>query len=474
MLFYTQQFLVFFGAVFVLYWAMPWPRVRVWLLTIASFYFYMSWNAQLAALIAFSAVLDFYLARRIEAARTVGGRKAVLLLSIIWNVGQLAYFKYANFFLDSAGHFFSTIGISTSLPVLSVILPIGVSFYTFEAISYTVDVYRGDIPAEKKLINFVLFISFFPRLIAGPIIRGRNFLPQIDRLKRWDWARLQLAANYFLRGLFKKVVIADRMAAFADPVFAIPANYGTGVTWIGLLAYTIQIYCDFSGYSDMAVGLGHALGYKLPQNFRMPYLAANIADFWSRWHISLTSWLRDYIFIPLGGTRCGPIRAAWNVVITMALCGLWHGAQWHFVLFGLIQAALLLIHRQFAIYCRSHPALDRLLQTGPGVLARVALTFLTFILTLVVFRSPSFSDTITIYRRLADFSLGFGTAQPLSIFWWLAALAVAAHLFKRSGWGKELWLRSTPPARAFGYATVLTLALLLSPSAGKAFIYFQF
>ena len=476
MLFYTQQFFVFFAIVFALYWLVPWARARVWLLAVASFYFYMSWNARLAALIGISAVIDYIIGLRIDASRSRMAKKALLIVSILWNLGQLAYFKYSNFFLDSLGHLLGAAGISRSLPTLNIILPIGVSFYTFEAISYTVDVYRRRIPAERNLINFVLFITFFPRLIAGPIIRGANFLPQARRKKHWDWPRLQLGANYFLLGLFKKIVIADRMALFSDPVFAHPNVFSTGANWIAVFAYSIQAYCDFSGYSDMAVGLGHALGYKLPQNFRMPYLARNISEFWSRWHISLTSWLRDYLFIPLGGSRVSPLRTGFNITVTMTLCGLWHGAKWTFVIFGALQAVFIIGQHLFATFARRFPLLKEALETPPGTVACTALTLLAFTLSLVIFRSPTLHNALIIFSELAGRVRGPGIPQiqPLFIFWWLAALVLAGHLLTRAGVWQRLLLRSPAIARGCIYATAFSCSLLLAPDAGKAFIYFQF
>jgi len=474
MLFHTQQFLFFFAVVFALYWAMPWPRARVWLLVVASFYFYVSWNAWLAALIGASATVDYVLGRQIEASVSQRVRKFLLTASIVWNLGQLAYFKYANFFLDSIEHVLRAAGAASSLPTLKIILPIGISFYTFEAISYTVDVYRRDIRAERNLINFVLFIAFFPRLIAGPIIRGRQFLPQVRRAKHWDSGRLQLGANYFLLGLIKKLVIADRLAVFADPVFKNPAAYGTVAAWFGLCAYVVQIYCDFSGYSDMAVGLGHALGYKLPQNFRMPYLAANIAQFWSRWHISLTSWLRDYLYIPLGGNSGPRWRAALNVVITMTLCGLWHGAQWTFVVFGLAHSTLLIGHRIFQVSCQRYPVLNSLLSNPLGTVARVAVTLFAFAATLVLFRCPDFHVATVMFSRLIAFSPGLTFPQSLSIFWWLIATVILGHIFAKSGLWDWLWRRTPAFAQGFAYATAFSIGLTLAPDAGRAFIYFQF
>ncbi len=212
-------------------------------------------------------------------------------------------FKYVNFFLDSLEASLQLAGVSVSWPTLSIILPIGISFYTFEAINYTVDVYRRRVVAEKRLDHFLLFITFFPHLVAGPIVRARDFLPQIESMKRWNWNRLQLGVNYFLLGLFKKLVLADRLAMAADPIFEAPGDYKTAVVWIAMISYALQIYCDFSGYSDMALGLAHSLGFKLTKNFDTPYVARNVSEFWRRWHISLSTWLRDYLFIPLGGSR---------------------------------------------------------------------------------------------------------------------------------------------------------------------------
>ncbi|HZY90651.1 MAG TPA: MBOAT family O-acyltransferase, partial [Gemmataceae bacterium] len=276
MLFCSRQFLVFFAAVFALYWALPWRQARVWLLLAASFYFYAKWNEWLALIVCASTLLDYLLARGIEASASARARKLLLALSLVANLGLLCYFKYANFFLGSLEQALHAAGASASLPVLRVILPVGISFYTFEAINYTVDVYRGRARAERSLPNFLLFILFFPHLVAGPIVRARDFLPQITRPKRWDWARAQLGAQFFLLGLLKKLAVADRMALLADPVFEHPHAYGSTAVWLAVLGYALQIYCDFSGYSDMAIGCAHLLGYKLARNFDLPYLSANV------------------------------------------------------------------------------------------------------------------------------------------------------------------------------------------------------
>ncbi|MFM7148206.1 MAG: MBOAT family O-acyltransferase [Gemmataceae bacterium] len=334
MLFCSLEFLVFFLVVFTVYWSMPWQRARVWLLLGASYYFYASWNKWLALIIFFSTTLDFLVARQIARTETPAWRKLLVGVSVTANLGLLCYFKYVNFFLDSLRDALNACGAQVSLPVLSVILPIGISFYTFEAINYIVDVYRRHVEPERNLANFLLFILFFPHLVAGPIVRARDFLPQIRRRKTWNWARAQVGVQLFLMGLIKKWVIADRMAAFADPVFANPSAYGTETIWVAMFAYAMQIYGDFSGYSDMALGTAHLFGYHLTLNFNMPYLSRNISEFWRRWHISLSTWLRDYLFIPLGGSRGGSWMTYRNLLITMTLGGLWHGASWNFVLWS--------------------------------------------------------------------------------------------------------------------------------------------
>lgn len=474
MLFCSQQYLLFFILVFSAYWAMPWQRARIYLLLAASFFFYASWNHWLAAIIAVSSTLDFFIARAMDESTDTRRRKLLLSVTISANLGLLCYFKYANFFLASLEQALQAAGATVSVPVLSVILPIGISFYTFEAINYAVDVYRRDVKAERSLPNFLLFITFFPHLVAGPIVRARDFLSQVDRPKRWNWARLNLGVQFFLMGLFKKLVIADRMALFADPVFAEPDLFRTSAVWLAMLAYSIQIYCDFSGYTDMAIGSAHMLGFKLAQNFNMPYLAANISDFWRRWHISLSSWLRDYLFIPLGGSRNGTWQTNRNLMLTMTLGGLWHGASWTFVAWGVLHGLLLVGHRVFRDLCRSRPRLSRWMQSPPGMLSSMALTFLCVSLGWVLFRATTFSAAAMFFERMfvPHFGMDFPFAKQSLLV--LTAVLVVCHLVAGSGLWKKLAERMPAPMLGTGYALVLSLALLIRPISGKAFIYFQF
>lgn len=471
--FCSQQYLFFFCAILLVYWALPIHRLRVWLLLVASFYFYASWNHWLAVIICVSTVVDYWIARGLDATSSPRQRKALLSVSLIGNLGLLCYFKYANFFLNSLEEALRAVGAEASLPVLSVILPIGISFYTFEAINYTVDVFRGRAKAERDLSHFMLFILFFPHLVAGPIVRARDFLPQVNRRKRWSWGRAQLGSQYLIMGLFKKSVLADQMARFSDPVFAHPDLYSSSAVWLAMIAYALRIYGDFSGYTDMAIGSAHLLGYKLAQNFNMPYLAANVSEFWRRWHISLSSWLRDYLFIPLGGSR-NDRRTNRNLLITMTLGGLWHGASWTFVVWGILHSLLLVIHRGFKSFCQSRAKLDEALQSMPGTALRIGLTFLSVCMCWVFFRATTFGEAATFLRRLAIPHDGLSVPlSPLS-FWCLGTVVVIAHLLAQRDLWKKIVVHMPAPVLGFGYAAVVVLVLVLTPGTSQRFIYFQF
>ena len=275
-------------------------------------------------------------------------------------------------------------------------------------------------------------------------------------------------------GLFKKLAIADRMAMFADPVFWDPRAYGSYATWAATIAYALQIYCDFSGYSDMALGAAHLLGYKLAQNFNMPYLAVNVSDFWRRWHMSLSSWLRDYLFIPLGGSRGGSWQTARNLLITMTLGGLWHGANWTFVIWGVFHGVLLIGHRIVGRACKTRPRLDGLLQSAPGTALRVALTFLCVALGWVLFRATTFQSAASVLHRLLVPHKGLGCPVHDSGLWYTVLVVVLCHAAGRSGWWQRAARRLPAPVLGFSYALVLSLVLLFNLDTGKAFIYFQF
>jgi len=473
MLFCSLPYLVFFAILFTIYWLTPWQRIRVWLLLAASIYFYGTWSIELAGLILGFACLSYVVGRGIEAS-TGRRRRSMLIAGLGLNLGLLAYFKYVDFFMRSLEQALRAAGAETSLPILRLVAPIGLSFYTFEAINYLVDVYRGKLRAERDLPGFLLFILFFPHLLAGPIVRACDFLPQVQRPKRWDWARFHVGLQYTLLGLIKKLAIAERMRVFAEPIFANPDAYSTGALWLGTIAFALQVYGDFSGYSDMAIGSAHMLGYKLTANFNMPYLAANVADFWRRWHISLSNWLRDHLFIPLGGSRGSQWQTARNFMITMTLGGLWHGAAWTYVVWGMLHGLMLIVHRSFAAFAVARPRLDRLLRTGAGTALRVAITFACFCLTLVIFRCASLEGGVTTVGRMLILDHGLGTPIHARALWVTVAVVALGHaLALRRRWPR-LAARLPSPVRGLGYAAALTLVLILAPGPGKAFIYFQF
>jgi alginate O-acetyltransferase complex protein AlgI len=479
MLFCTTEYVLFLAAVVTLYWLTPWTRVRVWLLLVASFAFYASWNEWLALLVAGSSAIDYLIGRGMDATDRPGRRKALLLASLCMNLGLLCYFKYANFFLRSLEEALESVGGSASLPVLRVILPVGISFYTFEAINYTVDVYRRKMRAERNLDHFLLFILFFPHLVAGPIVRAKDFLPQVRRPKHWNWSRVGLGLGLLALGAFKKLAIADRLALYADPVFKDITPYSTGASWTAAVAFAIQVYCDFSGYSDMALGSAHLLGYKLVINFKLPFLSPNINEFWRRWHISLSTWLRDYLFISLGGSRHGEWKTNRNLLITMTLGGLWHGANWPYVVWGFIQGVWLVAHRLFVKAMQPFATGRAVLESWPGTVVRVAGTFAVFCLSIVVFRSPSLHAGWEMLTKMFVPTGGMPAPLHMRAFWVTMAIVAAGHA---AGWylaqSKFIWRRAwtqmpAPVLGALG-AAMIVLAVVLSPGATKAFIYFQF
>ncbi len=495
MLFCSWNFLRFFLIVSAVYWLLPGRRLRrtvplpggrsfvltgdelrVWWLVAASYYFYACWNHRLALLICATTLMDYGIGLGLAALARPRLRLGLLLVSLVANLGVLCYFKYANFFLQSLAQGLRAAGAEASWPLLRVILPVGISFYTFEAINYTVDVYRRRVPAERNPTHLLFFVLFFPHLIAGPIVRARDFLPQIRRSKRWSWGRAQLGAEYFLLGLAKKWLVADQLSAYADPVFYAPLDFGTAANWLALLAFTLQVYCDISGYSDMALGTAHLLGFKLAINFNMPYVATSVADYWRRDHISLSTWLRDYLFIPLGGSRGGPWKTCRNFMITMTLGGLWHGASWNFVLWGALHGAYLSIHRAFRSFCQARPRLDGLLQGVPGTALRMALTFFCVYQGFVLFRAQTWAQATDMLHRLWVPAAGRVVQHPYG-YWYFAAVVagfVLCHVAACRRWWERVNLRLPMPVLGVGYALALLFCMLWAPTTEKAFIYFQF
>jgi alginate O-acetyltransferase complex protein AlgI len=468
MLFPTLAFLGFFAVVFPVYWAIRPHRWRMLWLLLASGAFYMSWNPWLITLILFSASVDYLAALLMERLSSRALKRTLLAGSITINLLLLGFFKYANFFLDSAGQVLGFFDVAFSRPTLDIILPLGISFYTFETISYITDVYLGRTRAVRDPLDYAIFILFFPHLVAGPIVRPRDFLPQLRRVKRFDWERAHLGARMFLAGFIKKSIIADWLGErVVDPVFASPDTFGSLAVWLGVLAYALQIYGDFSGYSDMGIGLAHLFGFKLPANFHYPYLSANIAEFWRRWHMSLSSWLRDYLFIPLGGSRGSTTQTYRNLIIVMLLGGLWHGANWTFVIWGLYHGVLLAVHRALPWPSFLGRALARPLC--------VAATFVLVCVGWVFFRAPTLADAGTILGRMAwptdatELTPGLVALVLVSIVYMLVEHIVGTRV-------NIIRIERRVPAPIMGaaLACIFSLTMVLLPAGNRAFIYFQF
>ena len=330
MLFNSFEFAVFFIIVVLLYFALPF-RYRWLHLLISSYIFYMSWRWEYIFLIVGQTVVIFYCGRNIARSEGVFRRKVWLTLSLVWSLGLLFFYKYYDFARRSLEEAGAELGMTPALPMMDVIVPVGISFYTFQALSYTIDIYTGNVEEERHFGRFALFMAFFPQLVAGPIERASNLLIQLRRNNSLDLERLSSGLALMLWGLFKKVVIADRLAIYVNQVYGDPSVHSGSTLLLATYFFAFQIYCDFSGYSDIAIGAARILGYDLMQNFRLPYLAQSIAGFWRRWHISLSTWFRDYLYFPLGGNRVGLRCWVFNIIVVFTVSGLWHGAAWTFV-----------------------------------------------------------------------------------------------------------------------------------------------
>ncbi len=483
--FQTQGFVAFTLVVLAAYWLLPrrWVTARVCVLVVASFLFYAVWNASLAFLVTATATLDYGLARWMDRIDRRPLRRAVMFFSVGINLGVLAYFKYRGFFLDELFDVLTRFGGAPSwgkLSPLNVLVPFGISFYTFEAVSYAVDVFQRKVKAERSLPHFLLFILFFPHIIAGPIVRAGDFLRQAHRVRRWNWVRVQLGVQLLLMGLFKKLAIADRMALFCDGLpdkpgpLLDPAAYNSSAVWLAVLAYAVRIYADFSGYSDMAVGTAHLFGFKLTQNFNMPYLARNVQEFWQRWHISLSTWLRDYLYIPLGGSRCGPLRTNLNLMLTMLLGGLWHGSNWGYVVWGGLHGLLLVGHRQFKAWADTKPRLSSYLNTRGGTVLRVAVTFFCVMVCWVFFRPDLDKAWVMLQKMFVIDTKGASLALHNRSLWYTVAFVFGCHLLVAGGVWRWVWRRTPPEVAGLGYAVAFIAALVLAPEQRQTFIYFTF
>lgn len=433
----------------------------------------MSWDYRFGGLILLSTVIDYFLAILISEAKSKEVSKYYLILSLFLNlVCILGFFKYYNFLSDSANLFLKDIGYSPLLPVLNVVLPVGVSFFTFQSLSYTIDVYRGVIPCEKSFIRFALFVSFFPQLVAGPIVTAKSFIPQLFINHKIEDIPFRKAIRYFLMGYVKKILISDNIASVVDLIYKNPENYSTEAIWLGAILFIIQLYCDFSGYTDMAYGSALLLGYELPENFRLPYLSINFTDFWRRWHLSLSIWIRDYIYFSLGGSKRGYFWHKFNLAFTMFLAGVWHGANWTFFIWGFLQGIIMAFESIFYDY-KEKLKINKIPSKIRWILGFIYFQFL-FVSISMYFRAPTIEVAWLMQKKMFHYTDGI--LRPYMIKYGALAILTIA-VFHYIGYliyekGKEYKIS---PVLEFSMYPILFLIIALFTSDNELpFVYFQF
>ena len=483
MIFNSIPFLVFAIIYFVLYFNVS-GRMRTWLILLAGYVFYGWWDWRFLSLILFTTVMDFNLALYIDRNEEKSRRYRAVVLSIAMNLGFLGIFKYFNFFADSFAQLIRAFGLQPSWTTLNIILPVGISFYTFQSLSYTVDVYRRKMGVERDFIKFAAFVSLFPQLMAGPIVRAYDLLPQMQTDKKFDWNRWNSGLGRVLWGFFKKVAVADSLAPFVDQVFEAPHTFSSMHLLLGVVFYSFQIYCDFSGYSDIAIGLARMMGYEFPENFRTPYFSKTFSEFWSRWHISLSSWLRDYLYIPLGGNRHGKFSTYKNNMTTMLLGGLWHGANWAFVFWGFLHGLYLILQRVVSPVWRGIVRALRLPKFADDGIC-IATVYLLTLLAWVYFRAGSIGlaggDIFGTANRVISGILSlenFNFASVINRFQAVKGLLlISILLFVEITNPRIRWnpLQTERPAlRMAVFAVLLWMIAFFGNFGANAFIYFQF
>lgn len=466
MLFNSLAFLLFFPIVFILYWSIPNSKIRIQniLLLVASYVFYGWWDWRFLSLIAFSTLVDYFVGLQIV--RADKNRKKWLMVSVLVNLGLLATFKYFNFFIESWIGLLQLAGIDSHLETLNIILPVGISFYTFQTMSYSIDIYRKELEPTRDFIAFATFVSFFPQLVAGPIERASNLIPQLLAKRVWSHKNFKNGFFQITIGFFRKVVVADSIGALIEGVYNDPSIHNGTTIALAVFLYSFQIYFDFSGYSDIAIGTAKLLGFEFKRNFNLPYFSTSITEFWRRWHISLSTWLRDYLYIPLGGNRKGIVMQYRNLFLTMLLGGLWHGSSWNFVIWGMIHGCLLAVERRFNLIPNRYNILNNLF------------IFISVTLIWVFFRALNFEDTGIIFQKLffgpynslyvGDISLLFSTLYGL-----ILALLFDFYLFKKGVFLEDLGNRIKGKYFVL-FLGFITINIILFYSSASNFIYFQF
>ena len=477
MLFNSLDFAVFLPVVFLLFWFVTANRLPLQnlLLLVASYFFYACWDYRFLALLALSTVLDYSFAHKIHQADSTNKKKMWLWISVGINLAILGVFKYFNFFMGSFTHALEFAGISTNAFTLSVILPLGISFYTFHGLSYVIDVYHNRVAPVRNLITYGLFVSFFPLLVAGPIERATHLLPQLQRARTFDYSNAVKGLRQILWGLFKKIVIADTCATFADGIFGNYQLYEGTTLMLGAIFFAIQIYCDFSGYSDIAIGTARLFGIELLRNFSFPYFSRDIAEFWRRWHISLTSWFRDYVYIPLGGSRGNQYQTVRNIFIVFLLSAFWHGADWTFLSWGLLHTLYFLPlvltktnrdHLQVAAAGKILPSLKELV--------RIVFTFILVTFAWIFFRSVTVTDAFGYVRRMFVNVWSVPEVRPWQVMLLVLMFFIVEWTGRHNTFAIELTGRTWQRPARWAFYYLLAAFILMYAQQQQVFIYFQF
>jgi alginate O-acetyltransferase complex protein AlgI len=468
MLFTELRFVLFFAVAFAIHWALRKDGYRKGWLLLCSYAFYGAWDWRFCSLILFSTIVDYWTGKNLGKATPWGGRKLWVSISLVTNLGLLGFFKYFDFFVESGQGLFDFFGLEFPVRTIGVILPVGISFYTFQTLSYTIDIYRGTLKPVDKFLDFALFVGFFPQLVAGPIVRAIDFLPQLKESRVFRSVNVRACLTLFLIGYFKKAVVSDNLAPIVDVYFQNPDNYSVWGAFTAVYYSGCILYCDFSGYSDMACATAGLLGYRLCSNFNFPYFASNVNDFWNRWHISFSSWMRDYVYISLGGNRGTKFFAYRNLTISLVLCGLWHGAGTNFIIFGIFHAVGVLVWLEWKVYVSKESLMGKLSHLlGPII------TFHYICGSMIIFRPSGYEPTMKAIQGYFFFTSEGSNPLHASIFWAFPILA-AVHYISYRGWLVKPW-KSAPAWLCYGLLGVgYALALQFAAKQYAPFIYFQF
>lgn len=478
MLFNSVEFLLFFPLVFIIYWFFLGKKLKAqnWFLLLSSYFFYACWDWRFLFLLLFSTILDFFIGLKIEENNNDFKRKFWFWLSIVANLGFLGFFKYYNFFVESFATMLLKLGFQPNISTLKIILPVGISFYTFHGLSYVIDIYKKRIKPERNFVDYGVFVSFFPLLVAGPIERATHLLPQIKKIRIFNYKNCVDGLRQILWGLFKKVVVADSCAKYANLIFNDSSDYSGSTLIIGAILFSFQIYGDFSGYSDIALGTARLLGIDLLKNFSYPYFSRDIAEFWRRWHISLSSWFRDYVYIPLGGSRVSKIKQVRNVFIIFLLSGFWHGANWTFIAWGFLHALYFI---PLMLFNKNKQNVETIASNNnlPSFkeILNICITFILVAFAWIFFRANDLQHAFSIVTEIFSRStFSIPEYLPKKVFIFLFILIAIEWISRNSDHALASFGLNWPkPLRLFFYYSIIFL-IFYCAGEGQEFIYFQF